>query len=279
MRKYLLLPLLLVSLAVSAQKQLVILHTNDTHSCVLPMSENLADTAVAGRGGFLRRVTMVNEERAVHPTLLYFDSGDYSQGSAYYTLYKGEVETGLMSRMHCDAATLGNHEWDSGMEQLVKNVREAPFPHVCANYDFTGTPLEGLVKPFVVIERDSLRIGVFGLAPKLDGLVEQKNFLATRYLDPVSVALATATRLRQVEHCDVVICISHLGWSPDGDIAMIKGSRFIDLVLGGHTHTAFRDLRFVPNLDGQQVPVDQNGKGGTRVSRITLTLSEIQPGE
>lgn len=273
MRHTLTLALFLLSLSVWAQKELVILHTNDTHSCVMPYSANLADTLVADRGGFLRRVAMIKAEREKHPTLLYLDSGDFSQGSAYYTLFRGEVETGLMNLMGCDAATLGNHEWDSGMERLAELARKARFPLLCANYDFSGTPLDGLVKPYTIVTRDSLRIGIFALAPKLEGLVDVKNYQQTRYLDPVATALTTATLLKEQEHCDVVICISHLGWGKDGDIPMINGSRYIDLVLGGHTHTAFRDLRYVKDLDGRDVAVDQNGKGGTIVSRITLTAS------
>lgn len=123
------------------EKKIVILHTNDTHSCILPMNPNLADTAKAGRGGFLRRITMLKEERKKDPDLLYIDSGDFFQGSAYYTMFKGDVEIGLMNMMGLDAVTLGNHEWDSGMERLVENLRMANFPVVCSNYDFSGTEL------------------------------------------------------------------------------------------------------------------------------------------
>ena len=169
-------------------KRLTILHTNDTHSCVLPMNPNLADTLVAGRGGFLRRITMINAERAADPDLLYFDSGDFCQGSAYFTLFKGEVEIELMNRMGVTAATIGNHEWDNGMESLVRLVRQARFPFVCANYDFSETPLKDLVKPYIVIKRKGVRIGVFGLGPRLEGLVDKKNYGSTRYLDPVQAA-------------------------------------------------------------------------------------------
>lgn len=154
-------------------KQLLILHTNDTHSCILPLKETLADTTIAGRGGYLRRVALVKEERAREPELLLFDSGDFSQGSPYYSIFKGDVEIDLMNRMHYDAATIGNHEFDFGMENMARLFRRANFPIVCANYDFTGTPCEGLVKPYVIIKRKGVKIGVFGLAPELDGLVEK----------------------------------------------------------------------------------------------------------
>lgn len=254
------------------EKELVIMHTNDTHSCVMPMNPNLADTTVAGRGGYLRRVAMLREERKKNPNLLYFDSGDFSQGSAYYTMFRGEVEVGLMNMMGVTAATLGNHEWDYGLDNLAERLRQANFPIICTNCDFSDTPLEGLVKPYIVIKRNGLKIGIFALATKLEGLVDKKNYGNIKYIDPVSCAMQTATMLREEKKCDVIICISHLGWSENGDIAMIKGSRNIDLVLGGHTHSRFRSLEYADNIDGVSVPVDQNGKAGINVSRIVLKV-------
>ena len=137
--------MLLSVLAAGAQKRLEILHTNDTHSCVMPLNPNLADTAVAGRGGFLRRVAMVKEEREKNPNLLLIDSGDFSQGSPYYTLFRGEVEVGLMNEMGYDAVAIGNHEFDFGLDNMARLFRMAQFPVLCANYDFTGTVVEGLV--------------------------------------------------------------------------------------------------------------------------------------
>ena len=141
------------SMTAEAQTQIEILHTNDTHSCILPLSKNLADTVVAGRGGFVRRLEFVNRERKNDPQLLLFDSGDFSQGSPYYTLFHGDVEVELMNLMGYDAVTIGNHEFDFGMENMARLFKKAKFPVVCCNYDFTGTPLEGLVKPYVVRER------------------------------------------------------------------------------------------------------------------------------
>jgi len=152
------------------KKQLVILHTNDTHSTIMPLNQNLADTMKAGRGGFIRRVELVKEQRKSNPDLLLLDSGDFSQGSSYYTLFKGDVEMGLMNLMKYDAATIGNHEFDFGVENMARLFKKANFPIVCANYDFTGTPVEGLVKPYVIIHRSGLKIGVFGISPQLDGM-------------------------------------------------------------------------------------------------------------
>ena len=255
-------------------KQLVILHTNDTHSTILPLRANLPDTMIAERGGFLRRLVMLREQRQQHPDLLYFDSGDFCQGSAYYTLFKGDVEVGLMNLMGIDAATIGNHEFDFGLDVMANVFRQANFPIVCANYDFTGTPVEGLVKPWVIIRRNGIKIGVFGLSPKLQGLVSAKNCVGVKYLDPARVALETATMLKEKEKCDMVICISHLGWQAksDDDCYMISHSRNIDLVLGGHSHTFLERLEHVNNLDGRPVPVDQNGKHALFVGKLTVTL-------
>ena len=162
-------------------KQLVILHTNDTHSCILPLNKHLADTLLAGRGGFIRRAEMVKREREKCPGLLLLDSGDFSQGSPYYTLFKGDVEIGLMNVMGYDAATIGNHEFDFGVENMARLFKKANFPIVCANYDFTGTPLEGIVKPYTVIKRDGVKIGVFGVSPQLEGLVMAKTCEGVKY--------------------------------------------------------------------------------------------------
>lgn len=277
-RLHLIMIVCVVAIAASAQKtkELLILHSNDTHSCIMPLNPNLNDTLVAGRGGFLRRIAMLKEERAKNPDLLYFDSGDFSQGSPYYTLYKGDVEVGLMNQMGIDAATIGNHEFDFGLENMARVFRQANFPIVCANYDFTGTPVEGLVKPWVVLKRNGVKIGVFGLSPMMDGLVDKNKCQGVKYLNPAQVALETAAFLKNKKKCDVVICISHLGWKEDveNDNYMIPRSRNIDLVLGGHSHTYMKELAYEPNLDGKQVPVDQNGKHGIFIGRIVLTLQK-----
>lgn len=267
---------LTLTLAAIAQerKQLVVLHTNDTHSTVVPLSNLLEDTLKAGRGGFLRRMVLVEQQRKANPQLLLFDSGDFSQGSAYYTYFKGEVEVELMNRMGYDAATLGNHEFDFGLDNLAALVRRAKFPVVCANYDFSATPLAGLIKPYVVIEREGLRVGVFGLCPQPDGLVQKPNYAGMTYSDPVAAAKRMVSTLRGEERCDVVVCLSHLGWSMDGDMddqQLIAATTGIDLVLGGHSHTYMKDIGWVKNADGQPVPDDQNGKHGIFVGKIVLT--------
>lgn len=269
--------LALVSLSGQAKKpkQLVILHTNDTHSAIFPINAQLPDTMKAGRGGFLRRIAMLKEERAKNPDLLYFDSGDFCQGSAYYTMFKGDAEVGLMNQMGIDASTIGNHEFDFGLDNMARIFKLATFPILCANYDFTGTPVEGLTKPWIIIKRNGVKIGVFAVCPKLEGLVSAKNCVGVKYLDPGKVALETATMLKEQKKCDVVICISHLGWNSgrgEDDQYMIQNSRNIDLVLGGHTHTYMTSLEHWNNMDGKPVAVDQNGKSAIFVGRMVLDL-------
>ena len=269
--------MMMVSLAGQAkkQKQLVILHTNDTHSQIFPISSQLPDTMKAGRGGFLRRIAMLKEERQKNPDLLYFDSGDFWQGSAYFTMFKGDVEIGLMNQMGIDASTIGNHEFDFGLDNMAEKFKKANFPILSSNYDFTGTVMEGVTKPWIIIKRNGLKIGVFAVSPKLKGLVSDKNCPGVKYLDPAKVALETATMLKQEKKCDLVICISHLGWNSgrgEDDQYMIKGSRNIDLVLGGHTHTYMEELQYESNLDGKPVPADQNGKSAIFVGKIVVDL-------
>lgn len=269
---------LIAALSVSAKgkKQLVILHTNDTHSCIMPLNPHLADTVLAGRGGFLRRIAMLKEERKKNPDLLYFDSGDFCQGSPYYTMFKGDVEIGLMNQMGIDASTIGNHEFDFGLENMARVFRQANFPILCSNYDFTGTVCEGLVKPYIILKRKGVKIGVFALDPKMEGLVSKTNSEGVKFIEPVKVANEMATMLKKEKKCDMVILISHLGWTDDAisDQNVIANSRYIDLVLGGHSHTYFQELRYVKNLDGKEIPVDQNGKHAIFVGKMTVTLSK-----
>ena len=269
---------LLSVLTVEAKKhkQLVILHTNDTHSTIMPLNVNLDNKDLAGRGGFLRRINMIKEERKQNPDLLLFDSGDFCQGSGYYTLFKGEVEIGLMNQMGYECTTIGNHEFDFGMENMARIFRMANFPVVCSNYDCTGTVLEGLVKPYITIKRGDVKIGVFALAPKMKGLVFDGNCEGITYLDPAETAQKYIDILRKKEKCDLVICVSHLGWAVSDypDEKFIKLTEGCDLVLGGHTHTYMSTLEYAPNKNGKMIPVDQNGKHGVFIGKLILDLEK-----
>lgn len=275
MRKILVL-FLFVALNAVAQKRILILQTNDCHSQILPFNKNLADKTKADLGGFTRRVAYVKQQREKNPDLLLFDSGDFSQGSSYYNLFKGDVEIGLMNIMHYDAATIGNHEFDFGLDNMARIFRMAEFPIVCTNYDFKGTVLEDIVKPYVVLKRNGLKIGVFGLSPKLEGLVVKENYGSIKYLDPISSARNVVKILREKEKCDLVVCLSHLGWKTGdeepSDERLIPLTDGIDVVLGGHTHSYVTPMDMVYNSKGNNVLISQNGKSGMYISRFDIKL-------
>ena len=267
---------LAVSVVAKAQKQIVILHTNDTHSTIEPVSKFSKVKEAAGKAGCVRRATMVKQLREQNPDILLFDSGDFSQGSTFYTMYKGDVEVGLMNIMGYDAATIGNHEFDFGLDNLARLARQAKFPIICSNCDFTGTPCQDVIKKYCVVVRDGVRIGVFGLTPKIEGLVMKENIAGVKYIDPIQATKEMVSVLRDKERCDIVVCLSHLGWklAPEyiDDQVLISSTTGIDIVLGGHSHTYMKEMEWVDNAEGKSIPVDQNGKHGAFVGKITLKL-------
>lgn len=267
---------LAVSVVAKAQKQIVILHTNDTHSTIEPVSKYSKVKEAAGKAGCVRRATMVKQLREQNPDILLFDSGDFSQGSTFYTMYKGDVEVGLMNIMGYDAATIGNHEFDFGLDNLARLARQAKFPIICSNCDFTGTPCQDVIKKYCVVVRDGVRIGVFGLTPKIEGLVMKENIAGVKYIDPIQATKEMVSVLRDKERCDIVVCLSHLGWklAPEyiDDQVLISSTTGIDIVLGGHSHTYMKKMEWVDNAEGKSIPVDQNGKHGAFVGKITLKL-------
>ena len=277
MKRLFLLVLLGLSLMGYAQqtRQLTILHTSDTHSRIDPIPSSAADSA-AGLGGIVRRATFLKQYRAVHPDLLLFDSGDFSQGTPYYTFFQGEVEVRLMNYMGYTAITIGNHEYDFGLENMARIFRMAEFPVVCANCDFTGTPLEGVVNPYTVVERQGIRIGIFGLSPRLAGLVPTDKYGDVRYLDPIATTREVVKTLREQERCEVVICLSHLGINIKGlsDEELVAATEGVDLLLGGHTHTVMKEPQNYLNAAGQHMTVLHSGDRGTALGEVTLTLTK-----
>ena len=257
-------------------KQLVILQTSDTHSRIEPIAAHVADR-YAGMAGTVRRATLIKEARAVNPDLLLFDCGDISQGTPYYNLFQGEVEIKMMNLMGYDAMTIGNHEFDFGLENMARLFRMANFPVVCANYDVTGTVLEGLVKPYITLERNGLKIGVFGLSPKMEGLVQADKCEGVVYSDPIEAAQKMVDLLRNKEECDVIICLSHLGYQLKNapcDEVLAQKTDHIDAILGGHTHTFMKEPVIYLNKDGKNVPVLHTGKSGIYVGMLKLTLTK-----
>ena len=266
---YLLFIILCFAACAPKADHLTILHTNDTHSQVEPKSN--------GQGGYARRMGLINQERQADANLLLVDAGDFCQGTPYFNFYHGRVEIDAMNLMGYDAATLGNHEFDNGLDTLAAVLATAQFPIVCATYDFTGTAMEGKTKPSVIIRKGGLKIGVFGLGCDPKGLIADKNFLPAKYLDPYTSAQEAVDKLR-AEKCDIVVCLSHLGTYGKAaedvcDVQLVQNTRGIDAVIGGHTHKLYDNLR-VPNLDGDSIPVCQMGKSGAYLGKIVLGLGD-----
>ena len=271
MRKILLL-CMLAGLAVGCSKpaeSLIILHTNDTHSQV----EAKAD----GTGGYEGRMALIAKERAANPDLLLVDAGDFCQGTPYFNLFHGRVEVDALNRMGYDAATLGNHEFDNGLDTLAAVLKGAKFAIVCANYDVSGTPLEGIVKPYTIVRKGGLKIGIFGLGVYPNDLIAKKNFEGIVYHAPYPVAQRIADELR-AQGCDAVVCLSHMGTYPGKatdycDTELAAQTRNIDVIIGGHTHKLYDNL-YIRNLDGQEIPVCQMGKSGVNLGRIRLDFAK-----
>ncbi len=262
-------PFILLIACTPKADHLTILHTNDTHSQVEPKAN--------GQGGYARRMGLIKQERQADENLLLVDAGDFCQGTPYFNFYHGRVEIDAMNRMGYDAATLGNHEFDNGLDTLAAVLETAQFPIVCANYDFAGTAMEGKAKPYVIVHKGGLKIGITGLGCDPKGLISDRNFLPAKYLDPYISAQRVADELR-LKKCDIVVCLSHLGTygKAEGDVSdvqLVKSTRGIDVVIGGHTHKLYDQLR-VANLDGDSIPVCQMGKSGVYLGKIVLLLGD-----
>lgn len=275
----LLLPQLVAGAGSSAAsiKRLTILHTNDWHSRIDPFPED--GSRNAGQGGVLRRAALIREIRAAEANVLLLDSGDIFQGTPYFNFFLGELEMKLMSQMDYDAATIGNHDFDGGMENLATQLKHADFPMLNVNYDFKGTALQGKTEPYRVFEKQGLRIGVFGVGIELAGLVDAKLFGPTQYRDPISTANETALHLRSRLKCDLVICLSHLGYRYESedkvsDVVLAGQSQDIDLILGGHTHTFLDQPVTVANLNGEEVIINQVGFAGLLLGRLDVSFPE-----
>lgn len=259
--------LLLVACAPQAES-LTILHTNDTHSQVEPIAAGKRD---AFHAGYARRMGIIQQERALDPNLILVDAGDFCQGTPYFNFYHGRIEIDAMNRMDYDAITLGNHEFDNGVDTLAAVLRNAQFPIVCANYNVQGSPLEGIVQPYTIITRAGIRVGILGVGINPEGLIAAKNFAPVQYLDPFISAQEAATELKMRHHCDVIICLSHLGTHTDEKLA--EQSKYIDVIVGGHTHKIITN-RYVENTEGKSVLLTQMGKSGARIGKIMLKIGE-----
>ncbi len=257
------------------QEELLILHTNDVHSHIHPFKED--HPRYAGRGGIIRRANMIDQYRKNFKHVLLLDAGDIFQGTPFFNFYGGELEMKLMSKMGYDAATLGNHDFDGGIEGLIKAMKFGDFSLVNCNYTFENE-LNKIVKPFKIFKKGNIRVGVFGVGIELDGLVESKLCKGTIYMDPISSANKTAEDLRQKHHCDYIVCLSHLGYKYDSekisDIILAQKTRNIDLIIGGHTHTFLPQPVIETNTEGDSVLVSQAAWAGLMVGVIKVVFKE-----
>lgn len=260
----------------SAETIITILHTNDTHSQIEPVAAN--DRLYAGKGGVARRATLVKRVRKENPNTLLIDAGDVMQGTPYFNLYKGEVEYKAMSEIGYDVGTLGNHEFDNGVEALARALKFAKFDVVSSNYDVKGTQLENLVKPYVVRELAGIKIGLFGLGISPAGLITPDNFKGVTYRNPVDVARETVGILRNKERCSLVIAMSHLGYYSQnrpgdlGDSQVAARVDGIDFIASGHTHTFMKEPVKVKQPCGQETLIFQVGRSGIFVGRIDFSI-------
>ncbi|MBQ2126898.1 MAG: metallophosphatase [Bacteroidaceae bacterium] len=268
MKKILFILSLLLCCSANAQERITILHTNDTHSCIEPEKN--------GNAGVLNRALLIEHiaDSVGRENMLLFDCGDFSQGSLYYNCFKGSTEIELMNAMGYDAGTLGNHEFDFGLENLARLLQMARFDVLCANYDFTGTVCEGLVKPYTIIERGGKRIGVFGLSPDPKGLVAQENYAGVTFISPTEAANRCVAELT-AKGCDAIVCLSHLGWkikNEYNDERLAAETAGIDIILGGHSHDYFEEPLIYKNSEGKDVVMQQMGKNGRHLGWVNLSF-------
>ncbi len=262
------------ALAAAKTTTLTILHTNDVHSRLDPFP--MDGSRNAGRGGVARRATLIEQIRAQQANVLLFDAGDIFQGTPYFNLYNGEPEILAMNRLGYDAGTIGNHDFDGGIDNMVTQFGKARFPFVIANYDFSNTVMDGKTAPYKIFVKDGVKIGVFGLGIQPAGLIPKNAYRETKYLDPIEIGNDVATMLRNEKKCDYVICLSHLGYKYDdstvSDHVLAARTRHIDGIIGGHTHTFLNAPVPVNNRDGQSLWINQVGFAGINLGRIDLTF-------
>ncbi len=272
LRNILLFSLLFVGLMVNAQKKIVILGTNDTHSRIEPIPEN--DKSFGGMGGVVAREAFIEGIRNQNKNVLLFDAGDFVQGTPYFNLFHGRVEAQAMNLMKYDAGTLGNHEFDYGLDTLKMIVKKLNFPILNCNYDFSKTVLKDDIKPYVILKRFGLKIGVLGVGVDPEGLVQKNKYEGMEFKPAISSVNFYAKILKDSKKCDLVVCLSHLGYNDD--IKLAEQSKNVDIIIGGHSHTYMEKPDMRTNLDGKEVLIFQTGKSGAYVNKIEVELDKIK---
>ncbi len=259
-------------------KKITILHTNDTHSHIDPLPAD--DPKNPNQAGAARRAVIIEKIRSEEEHVLLLDAGDIFQGTPYFNYYGGELEFKIMSMLKYDLATLGNHDFDNGIDGFYAQLPHAKFDFVSANYDFKNTVLDGIVKPYKTFKKAGLKIGVFGLGVELEGLVDKKLYKKTVYNNPVDVTKDIVRQLKEVEKCDLIICLSHLGFKyknePEKicDVLLAQQTKDIDLIIGGHTHTFLDKPVVEKNSEGKDVLINQVGCYGINLGRIDFYFSD-----
>lgn len=259
-------------------KKITILHTNDVHSHIEPFSKDHSE--FPNRGGFERRSTILNSIRSKNPNTLLLDAGDIFQGTPYFNFYNGELEFKLMSLLKYDAVTIGNHDFDNGITGLNEQMPNASFDFLISNYDFKNTVLDGKTSDYKIYTKSGIKIGVFGLGIELEGLVTKELYRETKYLDPIDIAQDVAKKLKNEEKCDLIICLSHLGYKYDNlpnrvcDYNLAKKTKDIDLIIGGHTHTFMNEPIILKNQISKDVLVNQVGCFGLFLGQIDFYFDQ-----
>ena len=259
-------------------KQITILHTNDVHSHIDPLPAT--DPFSPNKGGVARRAALIDQIRQENPYTLLFDAGDIFQGTPYFNFYGGELEFKLMSMLKYDAATLGNHDFDNALEGLYAQLPHAKFDFIISNYDFSNTILNGHTLPYKIYHLNGIKIGVFGIGVELEGLVNKQMYGETVYLNPIEIAQDMERKLHNEEHCDLIICLSHIGYeykdNPNKvcDLKVAAQTSYIDLIIGGHTHTFFPKPTLVTNRREKTTLVNQVGCYGINLGRIDFFFED-----
>lgn len=257
--------------------RLTVMHTNDMHCHLDPFPADHAE--YPGKGGLVRIASLVNQCRKENPNLLLLDAGDMFQGTPYFNYFKGDLIVKVMSKMGYDAGTIGNHEFDNGLGDILSAIKYANFPLVSSNYDFTDTVLGGHVKTQHILEKGGIKIGIYGLGIELNGLVGALNYGKARYVDPLTTALQMESVLKNDHQCDLVICLSHLGLSYENskisDKTLAPQTKYTDLIVGGHTHSFLDKPLILKNADGNPILVNQAGWAALETGKIEFLFDRV----
>ncbi|HEX7584839.1 MAG TPA: metallophosphoesterase [Prolixibacteraceae bacterium] len=254
--------------------KLTVMHTNDMHCHLDPFPES--DAEYPGRGGLVKLASLVAKSRAENPNLILLDAGDMFQGTPYFNYFKGDLILKVMSKMGYDAGTIGNHEFDNGLGDILSALKQANFPLISSNYDFSDTVLAGHTKTHLILKKGGVKIGIYGLGIELFGLVTKQNYGGTRYLNPLETALKMERLLKKDHSCDLVICLSHLGFSYKeskiSDKTLAPQTKYTDLIVGGHTHTFLEKPLVLKNADGKPILVNQAGWAALSIGKIEFVF-------